>query len=63
MGIDGNAGAQGFGEDEDIPHQGGVGQYVLFWPRDLRVRTRDLGLEIRNKDVRTRGLGLLSGNW
>ena len=32
MSIDGNAGAQRFGEDEHVPHHGGVGQYVLFWP-------------------------------
>ena len=32
--IDCNAGAQRFGEHEDVPYQGGVRQYVLLWPDD-----------------------------
>ena len=32
MGIDGNAGAQGLGQHEHIPHNSGVGKDVLLWP-------------------------------
>ena len=32
MGIDGNAGAQGLGQHEHVPHNGGVGKDVLLWP-------------------------------
>ena len=49
--IDGNACAQGFGEYEDIPHQGRVGQYVLFWPTDLRVRSRERVLKPQEQNL------------
>ena len=32
MGIDGDAGAQGLGQHQHVPHNSGVGKDVLLWP-------------------------------